>query len=170
MNKKLKTGLKLFKEWAYPIIVPLLITLITINFITPNPPVLDVVAREYYDVPSSTDVALEYLIKNPNSYKITVYTPIGYKFTWSDRNPDGKQFVPIANPTLITIGSSDKTEQQGSKLILNPAGNEGDSKLMNLKFKTPPKTENIQVLSIILDTDRGKITKEIRLNVVSMGE
>ena len=168
-----KQKLVFFKDWVYPILAPILvaviITLLTNNILNPTP-IIDIVARDYYDIPASTDVNLEFFIKNPNQYKITVHNPISYRFTWSDYNPKGNAFIPIAVPKIEPVINDSQINQVqneiNNEIILNSAGREGDSVRLYVKFRSPPTTDKIQILTIIVNTEKDEVIKEIRLNVV----
>ena len=150
-----------FKEWIYPILAPLIVTVVTIAIIMPifipSSPILDIVIRDYYKVESSIEPSLEFVLKNTQTFKITIYS-VGYIFSWEDHVPKGMKYVPLPVPK-ITDNQSTKDEY----IILNPAGQENDSLIKKLKIKTP--AEGTHSLEIIVDTDRGIITKKITLFV-----
>lgn len=160
---KRKEKFEWFKIWIYPFLVPIITTIIIFllmnNLLNP-PKILDVSVGDYYEVPASTDVSLPFLIKNINQYKITIYTPISYRFTWADYNPRGVNFTQITTPK---IQPSINDDNSFNNIILNVAGQEDDSKLIAITFKSPPMSETVHVLKIIIQTDHGEVTKEVRL-------
>lgn len=155
-----------FKEWVYPILVPLIVTLITLRIITPVPPLLDIVVEEYYEVSPSIDGYLEFAIKNPQQFKINIYT-IGYKFSWEDHNPIGMNYTPIKTPTIIS--EINETNLRQSQIItLNPAGQGEDSIIQRPKIRTPASGANS--LEIEIKTDRGTVSKKVTLFVINKNE
>jgi len=158
-----------FKNWIYPFLVPIITTIVIFllmnNLLNPQK-ILDISAGDYYEVPASTDVSLPFLIKNVNQYKITIYNPIGYRFTWIDYNPQGVNFTTITNPKIQPSTNNENVFNKNT--ILNVAGQEDDSKLISVTFKSPPASESTHILKIIIKTDHGEVTKEVRLKSIEV--
>ncbi len=166
-KNKRKEKFELFKSWIYPILVPIITTVLIFfimnNFVNP-PDVLDISVMEFYNVPASSDVQLSFLITNQNSAKLVVHS-LGYQFGWTDPNPIGQNFTPIETPRIYSINDTN-INSKNNEIILNGAGQDGDSKIMTVVFKSPPESSNLYTFKIIADTDKGKIIKEVKLNSI----
>lgn len=154
-----------FKEWIYPILAPIivaiLIFLIMNNALNP-PKIIETSLYDYYSVPASTDISLPFWISNSNNEKLTIFS-IGYKFSWVDHNPEGQTFVSINPPQLNPVGNIN-TNQSSNEKILNSVGQEGDSIQERVTFKSPPQSNSLYNLIVVINTNKGEITKEVKLN------
>lgn len=155
--------IKSLKEWVYPILAPIIVAYITISILTPSPPILDVSTERYYQVSPEIEGTLSILIKNPNNYEVDIYT-IGYIFSWEDHNPLGINYALIKPATINSNEKDNEKFREPSVITLGSSGFESNSILEEPKIKTP--SEGNHILTIVIDTNKGIVTKDIPIIVI----
>ena len=162
---KRKEKIEFFKIWIYPILAPIVVAIIiffVMNSILNPPKIVETSLLDYYGVAASTDVTLPFLISNPGNSKLVIFR-VTYGFDWENPDPEGQEFVPI-DPPIISPSTNLEDKQSSEQIVLNSAGQEGDSIEQKVTFKSPPVSDNLHTLTIFIDTNKGNFVKLIKLS------